>query len=193
MSHPRGIPSYRRHRKSGQAIVTLTDLSGQRRYVYLGPYNTVASRQEYARVIGEGEAAGRRLPAKNSPAKATGAHVRRADSCGVRWAVPASGIALVNVSGTFTGTLSIYLNQGDGLRVVRLLDLDEDQDSRGHQRSERGHNGENNEYFHERKSVSTSTHDRNSKVECIPMSALNSYARTNRKCCVFQGIFAATR
>ncbi len=65
MSRPRGIPSYRRHKLSGQAVVTLTDSSGQRRDVYLGSYGTVASRQEYARVIGEWEAAGQRLPAQD--------------------------------------------------------------------------------------------------------------------------------
>jgi integrase len=68
MSRPRGIPSYRRHRRSGQAVVTLTDPSGERRDVYLGTYGTVASRQEYARVIGEWEAAGQRLPAQNAEA-----------------------------------------------------------------------------------------------------------------------------
>src|SRR5690349_15175286 len=68
MSRPRGIPSYRRHNQSGQAVVTLTDLSGRRRDVYLGDYGTAASRQEYARVIAEWEAAGRRLPAPNAQA-----------------------------------------------------------------------------------------------------------------------------
>lgn len=63
MARPRGIPAYRRHKSSGQAVVTLTDESGQRRDVLLGKYNTQASRQEYARVITEWEAAGRSLPA----------------------------------------------------------------------------------------------------------------------------------
>src|SRR5262249_46488594 len=55
-------PSYRRHKTSGQAIVTLTDPSGQRRDVYLGTHGTAQSRKEYARVISEWEAAGRCLP-----------------------------------------------------------------------------------------------------------------------------------
>jgi integrase len=56
------IPAYRRHKSSGQAIVTLTDaISGARKDKLLGPYNTAASRTEYARVIGEWEARGRRL------------------------------------------------------------------------------------------------------------------------------------
>src|SRR5579871_1654881 len=62
MSRPRGVPSYRKHRKSGQAIVTLTDPSGTRRDVYLGTYNTAASREEYRRVVLDWEVRGRRLP-----------------------------------------------------------------------------------------------------------------------------------
>jgi integrase len=58
------VPSYRRHKQSGQAIVTLTDGFGARRDVLLGEYGTTASRAEYARVIAEWEANGRRLPAK---------------------------------------------------------------------------------------------------------------------------------
>ncbi len=65
MSRPRGIPSYRRHKQSGQAVVTLTDPSGRRRDVYLGPCGTAASRQEYARVLAEWEAAGQRLSSAN--------------------------------------------------------------------------------------------------------------------------------
>jgi len=65
MSRPRGVPSYRKHKQSGQAVVTLTDPSGARRDVLLGKHGTAASRQEYARVIAEWEAAGRRLPAHN--------------------------------------------------------------------------------------------------------------------------------
>jgi integrase len=61
MSRPRGIPSYRRHKSSGQAIVTLTDPSGARHDVLLGKYGTAQSRKEYARVISEWEAAGRCL------------------------------------------------------------------------------------------------------------------------------------
>jgi integrase len=55
------VPSYRRHRQSGQAIVTLTDPFGNRRDVCLGKYGTQSSRIEYARVIAEWEATGRRV------------------------------------------------------------------------------------------------------------------------------------
>jgi integrase len=65
MSRPRGVPSYRRHKQSGQAVVTLTDPSGQRHDVLLGQYGTKESRQEYARVLAEWEASGRRLPARD--------------------------------------------------------------------------------------------------------------------------------
>lgn len=56
MSKPR-VPSYRHHRPSGQAVVTL---DGQD--FYLGKWNTKPSRAEYERLIGEWLANGRRLP-----------------------------------------------------------------------------------------------------------------------------------
>jgi integrase len=56
------LPTYRKHKVSGQAIVTLTDGLGGRRDVLLGKYGTKESRQAYARVIAEWEAAGRHLP-----------------------------------------------------------------------------------------------------------------------------------
>src|SRR5262245_1393423 len=49
-------PQYRKHRASGQAIVTLNG-----RDHYLGPFGTKASRLEYDRLIGEWLASGRRL------------------------------------------------------------------------------------------------------------------------------------
>jgi integrase len=48
--------------------VTLRDALGNRRDVLLGQYGTPASRAEYARVIGEWEANGRRLPQAQAPA-----------------------------------------------------------------------------------------------------------------------------
>ena len=54
-------PKYRKHRASGQAIVTL---SGQD--FYLGPHGTKASRAEYDRVIAEWLANGRRPPAADN-------------------------------------------------------------------------------------------------------------------------------
>jgi hypothetical protein len=59
---PSSVPTYRKHKASGQAIVTLTDGLGGRRDVLLGKYGTKESRQAYARVIAEWEAGGRRLP-----------------------------------------------------------------------------------------------------------------------------------
>jgi integrase len=63
MSHKRSnkSPSYRLHKQSGQAIVTLTDGLGGRKDVLLGEYDTPESRVEYNRVVGEWEARGRRL------------------------------------------------------------------------------------------------------------------------------------
>jgi integrase len=49
-------PQYRKHRASGQAVVTLDG-----RDLYLGPHGTKASRGEYDRLIGEWLANGRRL------------------------------------------------------------------------------------------------------------------------------------
>jgi integrase len=63
MSRSSHVPSYRKHRQSGQAIVTLPDGLGSRRDIMLGWYGTKESRMEYARVIAEWEAAGHRLPA----------------------------------------------------------------------------------------------------------------------------------
>ena len=56
-SRPPRVPTYRRHKPSGQPVV---NLDGQD--VYLGPWNTKASRAEYDRLIGEWLAAGRTLP-----------------------------------------------------------------------------------------------------------------------------------
>ena len=50
-------PKYRRHRASGQAIVTINGHD-----IYLGPYGTAVSPREYDRVIGEWLANGRQSP-----------------------------------------------------------------------------------------------------------------------------------
>lgn len=55
------IPSYRRHRPTGQAVVTLSG-----RDIYLGPHGTKASKAEYDRLIGEWLACGRTLPRSQS-------------------------------------------------------------------------------------------------------------------------------
>jgi integrase len=63
MSAKPRIPSYRLHRQSGQAIVTLTDaVTGQRKDCLLGKYDTAASKEEYKRVVLDWEVNGRRLP-----------------------------------------------------------------------------------------------------------------------------------
>ena len=54
-------PKYRRHRASGQAVVTL---SGKDHY--LGPFGSKANKADYDRLIGEWLAAGR----KSSPTQA---------------------------------------------------------------------------------------------------------------------------
>ncbi len=50
----KNLPKYRRHKRSGQAVVTLAG-----RDHYLGPYGTKASRSEYDRVLAEWIATGR--------------------------------------------------------------------------------------------------------------------------------------
>ena len=50
------LPSYRLHKPSGQAVVTLGG-----RDVYLGPHNSRTSRAEYDRVVAEWLANGRQL------------------------------------------------------------------------------------------------------------------------------------
>ncbi len=51
------VPSYRCHKPSGQAVVTLNG-----RDIYLGQYGTKQSKAEYQRIVGEWLAAGRILP-----------------------------------------------------------------------------------------------------------------------------------
>jgi integrase len=70
MPRPVSVPSYRLHKQSGQAVVTLSDGLGGRRDVLLGRYGTPESRAEYARVIAEWEAGGRRLPARGAEGSA---------------------------------------------------------------------------------------------------------------------------
>lgn len=53
MSRPVRVPAYRKHRPSGQAVVTVTGLGGRPQDIYLGPHGSVESHREYARVIAE--------------------------------------------------------------------------------------------------------------------------------------------
>jgi integrase len=55
------LPRYRKHKPTGQAVVTLDGHD-----FYLGPWNCAASRREYDRLTGEWLAAGRRLPRSTS-------------------------------------------------------------------------------------------------------------------------------
>jgi len=50
-------PKYRRHKASGQAVVSIQDHD-----FYLGPWNSKASKVEYDRIISEWLAAGHQLP-----------------------------------------------------------------------------------------------------------------------------------
>ncbi|MGC8560909.1 MAG: tyrosine-type recombinase/integrase [Phycisphaerae bacterium] len=58
MPYAHHIPSYRRHRSTGQAVVTING-----RDFYLGPYGCASSRREYDRLIAEWQLGGRTLPA----------------------------------------------------------------------------------------------------------------------------------
>ena len=53
-------PSYRHHRPSGQAVVSLHG-----KYFYLGVHDSDASRAEYDRLVAEWLANGRRLPSSS--------------------------------------------------------------------------------------------------------------------------------
>jgi integrase len=67
MSRKSHVPTYRLHKQSGQAIVTLPNGLGGRTDVLLGRYGTPESRAEYLRVLTEWEANGRRAPQPASP------------------------------------------------------------------------------------------------------------------------------
>ena len=53
MPRSRPVPSYRLHKPSGQAVVTIRTTTGERRDEYLGDYNSAESRAEYDRLIAE--------------------------------------------------------------------------------------------------------------------------------------------
>src|SRR6516164_4472998 len=54
---PSRVPSYRHHKPSGRAVVTLNG-----RDIYLGPWGSEESKAEYARKIAEWTARGRQAP-----------------------------------------------------------------------------------------------------------------------------------
>src|SRR5262249_51913117 len=70
MPRPVSVPSYRLHKQSGQAVVTLPDGLGGRRDVLLGPHGSPQSHTEYARVLAEWVAGGRRLPDRGAEGSA---------------------------------------------------------------------------------------------------------------------------
>jgi hypothetical protein len=55
MSHRSTPPSYRLHKPSGKAVVTLPDGRGGRKDVYLGLHGSPESRREYERIVIEWE------------------------------------------------------------------------------------------------------------------------------------------
>jgi len=61
-------PSYRLHKQSGQAIVTLPDGRGGRHDVLLGPYDSEESKREYKRIVVEWVANGWREPTRTEDA-----------------------------------------------------------------------------------------------------------------------------
>ena len=63
----RRIPSYRLHKASGQAVVTLNG-----RDHYLGPHNTESSRRVYERLVAEWLANHRQWPATDAPTSSAG-------------------------------------------------------------------------------------------------------------------------
>jgi hypothetical protein len=92
---PKRVPSYRLHKPSGQAVVTLCS-----RDFYLGPWQSRASKQEYDRLTGEWMANGRRLPAPDEPAELTmvellAAYLAHAKTYYVKNGVPTGQLALI--------------------------------------------------------------------------------------------------
>lgn len=67
MSHRPGLPSYRKHKQSAQAIVTFRLPSGKKKDYLLGPYGSRDSKSEYARLLSEFQAGGGSMPDKAGP------------------------------------------------------------------------------------------------------------------------------
>jgi integrase len=79
----KSVPSYSRHKPSGQAYVRVPDGKGGRRVLYLGRYNSPESRAEYERVLAELRL-GRPADLTSSPSAPTVAEVILGF---VRWAI----------------------------------------------------------------------------------------------------------
>jgi len=89
------VPSYRLHKQSGQAIVTLSG-----RDVLLGRYNTSESRETYNRVVAEWLAAGRQPPAEQHD------------------------ITIAEVVAAFRKHARVYYRQADGSLSTEVMNLD---------------------------------------------------------------------
>ncbi|MCC6784263.1 MAG: site-specific integrase [Planctomycetes bacterium] len=76
----RDVPSYRLHKSSGQAIVTLGG-----RTLYLGPFESPASRERYERVVGEWRARGRFLAGTRDATGAPADWLSVDDLCAGYW------------------------------------------------------------------------------------------------------------
>jgi integrase len=113
MPRPRNsVPSYRLHRQSGQAVVTLPDGLGGRRDVLLGKHGTPESRAEYLRVVAEWEAAGRRLPPRSAEGSAPGLTVN--ELALAYWKHAADYYC-------FDGRKGIESNLRDAIRILKEL------------------------------------------------------------------------
>lgn len=103
MASRKAVPSYRYHKKNKQAIVTLTDGLGGRKDMLLGEYNSPASIAEYARVIGEWEASGRRIPGQKASKDITVnevilAYLRHAETYYVKEGEPTTQIVRIKAA-----------------------------------------------------------------------------------------------
>src|SRR5689334_20237290 len=68
MSRTKSVPSYRLHKSTGQAVITIPLPGGRRRDIYLGKHNSPESLQEYGRIVAELAAGVIPLPAVALPA-----------------------------------------------------------------------------------------------------------------------------
>jgi integrase len=106
-------PSYRLHKQSGQAVVTLPNGRGGRSDVLLGKHDTDESWAEYNRVLQEWKANERRLPAKSSNPEPSGltvnelllAYYRHAETYYVKDGAPTSEVAAIRAALRFVKPL----------------------------------------------------------------------------------------
>lgn len=125
------VPSYRLHRQSGQAVVTLADPStGTRRDYLLGSYGSAASKAEYRRILAEQETAQGRLPPKRGEAGCADltlnelmlAYVRHAETYYVKNGAPTSETETIKLALRFMKPWGATLAREFGplaLRAVR--------------------------------------------------------------------------